>query len=903
MKYLIILIFVSYHNFSIAQTPTLILPIGHTDDIHAIAVNHNGNFYLSASEDNTAKVWDLKTGKLLLNLLGHSNAVLYGIFSPNDQLIATASMDSTIIIWNAITGKNITRLRGHNGKVDHVFFTSNNKFLISSSPDDSSMIIWPLASPNAYRKIKNHGRIIHIVFDQKSNQVLTSCYDSSVSIRNVYSGRLIFYKKENFPIASVAFSAVNKLVAIGTFDGTIAIQSMKNDKKDMVLKRCKKKIASLSFSHDHKYLFSSSFDGTTNLWDINGKFPDRWPKTSLSLTYRQEPNQAHNDPFEELIFESFFSPDNSLVAALTSNGNVYVWGRKNGSLKCKISLPDKYIDKAVITKDGKSLLLGFLDGHVSCWNINENRLSYNTTSLSNRFYGAIYSSDNTKIITSQRSNFASVWDANSGVLIKNIFVNASHVNNAKFTKDSKYIVTTSNDSFALVLDGTDYNFKHKLNGGGNDVSMYMNPERNMVITRTQSGLAKIWDLQNGTLLSDLNIGNSKDAITFVAFNSDGKLFGTLHGKNIINIWRTDSVNAIHQLKLDSLLITSFLFLGQDEILVALKNGNMKKYRMFSDTSIDFGYFQESIITTSYDLTRNRILTSSTTGAIGIFNASTGKLIYHFFENPSTSLQVRLNPSASEFMTMSYLDNTVRVYDATSFKLLYGLTAHKNGISSANYSPDGKNIITSSWDNTCRIWSTKNGELIATLMPLGPDNFITQIPFLYYRCSYNAARFLHYVTRDLKVVSFQQLDIKYNRPDKVLEHLGGADSSLILKYWRAYNKRIELLKIDTTSFSDIFSFPTIDFEKSDSLNNTLSRTNRIKLRVMGSDRTFLDRFNIFINGVPLYGTRGINLEKNSKRINVTKQIILNRGRNLIELSLFNVNQIENLRTPIVINYQE
>src|SRR5262249_20426519 len=48
---------------------------GHSDSVNAVAVTPDGTRAVSASEDNTLKVWDLASGSLLHDLKGHANWV------------------------------------------------------------------------------------------------------------------------------------------------------------------------------------------------------------------------------------------------------------------------------------------------------------------------------------------------------------------------------------------------------------------------------------------------------------------------------------------------------------------------------------------------------------------------------------------------------------------------------------------------------------------------------------------------------------------------------------------------------------------------------------------------------------------------------------------------------------
>ena len=54
------------------------------------------------------------------------------------------------------------------------------------------------------------------------------------------------------------------------------------------------------------------------------------------------------------------------------------------------------------------------------------------------------------------------------------------------------------------------------------------------------------------------------------------------------------------------------------------------------------------------------------------------------------------------------DHSARIWDAESGKELRRLVGHTQVIGSAAFSPDGKKVVTASWDQTARIWDAESG---------------------------------------------------------------------------------------------------------------------------------------------------------------------------------------------------
>jgi WD40 repeat protein len=81
------------------------LPIGHTMRVFSAQFSPDGKKIVTASPDNTAKIWDAVTGNILADLRGHTGPLQTAQFSPDGKKIVTASFDHTAKIWDAGTGK------------------------------------------------------------------------------------------------------------------------------------------------------------------------------------------------------------------------------------------------------------------------------------------------------------------------------------------------------------------------------------------------------------------------------------------------------------------------------------------------------------------------------------------------------------------------------------------------------------------------------------------------------------------------------------------------------------------------------------------------------------------------------------------------------------------------------
>lgn len=83
----------------------------------AVHWDQSGRYLLAGGRRNTARVWDLQTGREVLVLKGHTSWVTGVSWNGPSQLIATCSRDQTIKVWNPFKPPAMSRFAGEPGVV------------------------------------------------------------------------------------------------------------------------------------------------------------------------------------------------------------------------------------------------------------------------------------------------------------------------------------------------------------------------------------------------------------------------------------------------------------------------------------------------------------------------------------------------------------------------------------------------------------------------------------------------------------------------------------------------------------------------------------------------------------------------------------------------------------------
>ncbi len=289
-----------------------------------------------------------------------------------------------------------------------------------------------------------------------------------------------------------------------------------------------------------------------------------------------------------------------------------------------------------------------------------------------------------------------------------------------------------------------------------------------------------------------------------------------------------------------------------------------------------------------------------------FNILKNKTYGDYFFHPYRVSKMIYNAD-KDYLITGLSNGEIFVWSYTEKKLISRLWKHNDEI--IDLFIDNNRLVSSSKDESICIWDLKENKLLTQYYQFEND-LKTEYCFItkdnYYKASKSISEFIHFVQGN-KTYPFEQFDLKYNRPDITLEKIGMSDSTLINSYKNAYYKRLKKMNFEESMLSEKWHAPEIKIKNLKSIYGKFGRiTNspNIELELEASDSLYLlNRLNIWVNNVPIYGVNGISLVSD-KTNNLSRMIKLelSEGSNKIQASVINQNGAESNKETINIKYQ-
>ncbi len=194
------------------------------------AVFAPNSYFATASEDWTAQIWDIDSGKTHGRSMGHEAEVTCVQFSANGSTFATAGRDQRAILWSvADESRVIGRPLSHQGGVLWVDFSPDSMRVVTASSDHTARV-WDVSSTLPLTQpLPHNAPVTYATFTSDGRQILTVAPNDAVRLWNVSLGARgepvapIFLQVAQ-AIGGLRLNATNQLVPINPAERRVILR-------------------------------------------------------------------------------------------------------------------------------------------------------------------------------------------------------------------------------------------------------------------------------------------------------------------------------------------------------------------------------------------------------------------------------------------------------------------------------------------------------------------------------------------------------------------------------------------------------------------------------------------------------------------------------------------------------
>jgi len=317
----------------------------HPGPVNSVSFSPDGTSLIAAGGRaglfGSVTVWDRSKRERRLELKGHSDSILSAVFTADGKGLATAGYDKQILIWDLVRGTVIRSLKDHSDAVYGLAFSPDGKTLASCAAD-RTVKLWDWATGKRKETLsESTAELYTLAFTPDGSRILSAGVDRSIRIWRIDRGGVRLERSvfgHDAPIVRLTVSVDGRMLASCAEDRTLRLWNLDTLTPQSVIPNQADWVQALAFSPDSRRLALGRYDGFLALWDTKaGK---------LGLVLREPPVPQSSEP-AKLVRNASLDPPRPRGGVRGSRVRVALSGQGVGRATA-IILPEPGLSAAIV---------------------------------------------------------------------------------------------------------------------------------------------------------------------------------------------------------------------------------------------------------------------------------------------------------------------------------------------------------------------------------------------------------------------------------------------------------------------------------------------------------------------------------------------------------------------------